>query len=430
MANGNFGGGDGTSSSPYLIEDVDDLINIKKHPTSYFKLVSNINLGVYPYNEYRGWTPIKDFSGRLDGNNKKIVNLYINDPDGSELGLFGRINLDDSNKSMRFQVSNLTMENVDIRGKNSCGAVAGSVDFNLATDRNTYEAAFFNNVAVSGKISAYGTHIGGITGAIQNTDDSGEKTFIIAYNCLSRINVNLMQPTCTYISQLVGVSLYGNNLYTSNVISNKYVYENCVGCGTLTKNAFNPSFVGGISLQSYCSKGNLTINSYVNKSVWNSSWNYNNPTSLTSEEMKKKESFSLLGDCLNDDGFPIWTISNGKYPELYHESSDYMFIFNGSYVIYEPTGDKWVKISDEDPTQQMAQKYGMKNLSYIPSSAWKKLENSSDAYIFNVCDKFGATTQETTEDVFIAGEIKENTKIFRAKISMERFDGSLSSVCR
>ncbi|MFP9036101.1 hypothetical protein, partial [Enterococcus faecalis] len=79
---------------------------------------------------YRGWTPIKDFSGRLDGNNKKIVNLYINDPDNSGLGLFGKINLNDGNKSMRFQVSNLTMENVDIRGKNSVGAVAGSVDFN------------------------------------------------------------------------------------------------------------------------------------------------------------------------------------------------------------------------------------------------------------------------------------------------------------
>ena len=429
MANGNFGGGDGTSSFPYLIEDVDDLVNIKKYPTSYFKLVSNINLGIYPYNEYRGWTPIKDFSGRLDGNNKKIINLYINDPDNSDLGLFGKVNLDDANKSMRFQVSNLTMENVDIRGNNSVGAVAGSVDFSLATSRNTHESAFFNNVAVSGKISAYGSHIGGITGAIQNVKNYSDK-FIIAYNCLSRININLMRSTCNYISQLVGVSLYSGNLYTSNVTRNKYVYENCVGCGTLTKNAFNPSYVGGISLQSYCSDENLTKNSYVDKNIWDINWSYNYPTSLTSEDMKKKERFSLLSDCLNDDGFPVWTISNGKYPELYHESSDYMFIFNGSYVVYEPTSGKWIKISDEDPTQQMAQKYGMKNLSYIPSSAWKKLENSSDAYIFNVCDKFGATTQETAEDVFVAGETKANTKIFRARISMERFDGSLRSVCR
>lgn len=429
MANGNFGGGDGTSSSPYLIEDVDDLVSIKKHPTSYFKLVSNINLGIYPYNEYRGWTPIKDFSGRLDGNNKKIVNLYINDPDSSELGLFGEINLDDSNKSMRFQISNLTLENVDIRGNNSVGAVAGSVDFSLTASRSTHDTAFFSNIAVSGKINAYGTFVGGIAGKIKNSDNNGEKAFIMAYNCLSRVNITLMQSTCNYISQIVGASLYGNSIYSSNIIANKYIYENCVGCGALIKNTFNPSYVGGISLQSYCSVGNLTVNSYIDSNTWSRNWGYNLPNLLSTENMKKRESFDPLRGCLNDQGFPVWTLSNGKYPELYHESSDYMFIFNGSYVIYEPISNEWVKISDEDPSQQIAQKYGMKNLSYVPASAWKKLENSSDAYIFNVCDKFGTTNQENTEGVFSISETKKNTKVFRTTISMERFDGSLSSVC-
>ena len=79
MAGGVFGGGDGSQKSPFLIEDGADLYQMRNHPTSYFKLISNINLGEPPYNEKRGWEPINSFRGRLDGNYKKIFNYsFIN----------------------------------------------------------------------------------------------------------------------------------------------------------------------------------------------------------------------------------------------------------------------------------------------------------------------------------------------------------------
>ena len=68
MANGNFGGGNGTTATPYLIEDADDLNAMRKNLDASYKLVNDINLGVAPYCEGEGWNPIDNFTGQLDGN--------------------------------------------------------------------------------------------------------------------------------------------------------------------------------------------------------------------------------------------------------------------------------------------------------------------------------------------------------------------------
>ena len=186
MANGSFGGGSGISNDPYLIEDADDLNAMRKFPEAYYKLMSNINLGVYPYNSDKGWQPIQNFSGNLNGNNKKIVNLYINRPTDT-CGLFGAVNLDNANKSLRFKVYDLTMENVDIRGGSGIGAVTGILKFTHTSARTENTDALFSNVYVSGKIQANGTQIGGISGYVMNTVNTNGQKFMIAYNCCSKM---------------------------------------------------------------------------------------------------------------------------------------------------------------------------------------------------------------------------------------------------
>ena len=77
MSKGFFGGGNGTVNSPFLIEDADDLNAIRYHNDKCFKLVNDINLGNGKYNSGQGWIPIEYFSGSIEGNWHKIINLTI-----------------------------------------------------------------------------------------------------------------------------------------------------------------------------------------------------------------------------------------------------------------------------------------------------------------------------------------------------------------
>ena len=102
MAEGKFQGNktDGSLGNPYLIEDVQDLNAIRFYPTKNFKLAKTINLGVYPYNTGKGWMPIDNFSGTLDGDGYKILNLYVNRPAQDNCGLFACI-LENTNVTLQ-----------------------------------------------------------------------------------------------------------------------------------------------------------------------------------------------------------------------------------------------------------------------------------------------------------------------------------------
>ena len=423
MANGSFGGGSGISNDPYLIEDADDLNAMRKFPEAYYKLMSNINLGVYPYNLDKGWQPIQNFSGNLNGNNKKIVNLYINRPTDT-CGLFGAVNLDNANKSLRFKVYDLTMENVDIRGGSGTGAVTGILKFTHTSARTENTDALFSNVYVSGKIQANGTQIGGISGYVMNTVNTNGQKFMIAYNCCSKIDIVLMLSTCNYISQIVGITYDYNWTFTGTY--NKYIYRNCVGCGNLVKNNFNPSSIGTITIM----QNSECTNSFMDSTIWKHNYVNCATTLLSTQDIKNPAKTSSLQNINNDTNIPIWLLVDGNYPELYHASPDYMFIYNGTYNVYDPVKEEWVEISKEEPSQQMAQKYGMKNLLFIPSKAWKKLDNASSSYIVNILDKFVTSKQKEAINNFAQDTNLniENNKIFRTKISFENYGGSLTSI--
>src|SRR5690606_31676035 len=99
MANGNFGGGVGSTTDPYLVEDAYDLDAIRNKLTAHYKLTSNINLSIPPFSEGEGWVPIGTrssnvntrFNGTLNGNGFTISGLYINRPEEQRVGLFGDV---------------------------------------------------------------------------------------------------------------------------------------------------------------------------------------------------------------------------------------------------------------------------------------------------------------------------------------------------
>ena len=136
-------GGDGSSESPFLITTAEELkwyanyVNGESgdnvvHNTACAQLVEDIDLSTVCGESKGNWTPIAKygiyqrtsdikFDGVFDGNGHTISNLYINDENGSKLGLFGYI----YPTMQKTSVKNLKMRNVQIVGKEYCAAVCG-----------------------------------------------------------------------------------------------------------------------------------------------------------------------------------------------------------------------------------------------------------------------------------------------------------------
>ncbi len=106
MANGLFGGGDGTESSPFLVEDSQDLNAIRNNLSAHFKQKKNINFKLIenfePIGSYD--TP---FIGNYDGSGLEINDLKIN----SELEYVGLFALCEGAKLKGINIKNATIKN-------------------------------------------------------------------------------------------------------------------------------------------------------------------------------------------------------------------------------------------------------------------------------------------------------------------------------
>ena len=111
MANGTFGGGNGSSGAPWLIEDLADLLkmaslqntNMSPYGTGekHYKLVNDIDVSKSALlQESRdSWNPIICYNGSggayissIDFNFKAIKNLYIYKPGEDNIGFFKTFN--------------------------------------------------------------------------------------------------------------------------------------------------------------------------------------------------------------------------------------------------------------------------------------------------------------------------------------------------
>jgi len=153
-AGGSFGGGSGTSSDPYLIEDVWDLQNIGSGLALNYALKNDINASITRnWNSGAGFIPIgtsssNDFRGSLDGRGYNITNLHINRSSSSYVGLFGMID--------HGTVKNLNLKNASIRGYWSVGSFAG---YN--------NGGSISHCSVNGTVSGW-RYVGGYCGQFYN----------------------------------------------------------------------------------------------------------------------------------------------------------------------------------------------------------------------------------------------------------------------
>lgn len=71
------------------------------------------------YAHYRGFDPVRRFSGTFDGGGNRIRGLYINRPDEDFVGLIG-------NSVRGSRIMNVGLENVNIAGRTRVGGLAGN----------------------------------------------------------------------------------------------------------------------------------------------------------------------------------------------------------------------------------------------------------------------------------------------------------------
>src|SRR5690606_12464670 len=220
MANGNFGGGDGTELNPFLVEDAQDLWAVRDNLSAHYKQTADIDLNVYSTDD--GWIPIGqptvEFTGVYDGDGYEIRNLWSDSLAGHG-GLFGRAD------GAKFK--NINLKNVIIVSAAS-NYMGGLVGYAV----NMTEDSIFN-CHVSGVINesnSYKTHIGGVVGNC----NSGDGVYSIN-KCSFEGNIKSSVSANGYIGGLCG--------YCNTSIKNSYSLGNivapCIGASAV-------EFLGGL----------------------------------------------------------------------------------------------------------------------------------------------------------------------------------------
>ena len=147
--------GDGTEAEPYIIMTPEDLSDIRVDMDAHYKLGADIDLAGYDYDgpgpDTGGWMPIGDsplntFNGTLDGNGFAILNLKIDRPTASFVGLFGWVGSDG-------KLINIRLLDADVRGKDHAGILAGTMNGTI------------ENSHATGRVSASDSNAGGLVGS-------------------------------------------------------------------------------------------------------------------------------------------------------------------------------------------------------------------------------------------------------------------------
>jgi hypothetical protein len=168
QADSGFAGGSGTTANPWQISTPEQLNKLReKDGESGFRyiLINDIDLtfdtqdpdGLY-YNDGKGWEPIADFRGRLNGNGYTISGLYIDRPDEDNVGLFG--------VKEGGHIRNLRLSNAYIAGFFRVGGLIGEA---VDTDLWAVETV---DVVVEAD-----TQVGGLIGAATDVSIFGAHVF-------------------------------------------------------------------------------------------------------------------------------------------------------------------------------------------------------------------------------------------------------------
>ncbi len=440
MAGGLFGGGTGSDKNPYLIEDAADLSMIRLHPGASFKLVSNINLGVHPYNAGKGWLPIRGFHGKIFGNGKKIMNLYINRPEEEYVGFIEKcwqVN------GSALRIENVMFENANVYGKEKAGIIAGEFDFAQTTGAVLADV-MFSRITVTGKVKGE-DYVGGLfgnvvySGSVKNgglmadvfvdvdiTATKNNSRFGSIYGCSAsgeRMNGNSVAEQFTLnLDHVISASAFSNIINGSLVSSfNPYSY----GCELIGE--YQRYGADGKTIVKVNKLASNKTNCFFDNKRW-SGPTTTNTTGVTTDDMFVKTMSDF--DKRYIDGTSVWNYREGyRYPQLSTHIHDRFFVRTpAGYSVYED--GKWVVKFIAKPTIEEAYKYGMPNLKAVDFKGWDALRSEASVEILNFTGHSNGTTkQEGTVSMTMDSAASTGEKnIFRKAISFADFGDSIVTI--
>ncbi len=186
-----FAGGTGTKTDPYQIATAAQLSKLAKDVNGgnaykgvYFKLTDDIDLSAYRWNpigvyfwDLDNTAVSKPFAGILDGNEKSITGLYVDERSScSAAGLFGEIR----GTAGDISVYDLTIEDAVIYAADASGmGIYAGVFVGMAT-ADDIDGISFENINVSGKIICEADYGCVVAGGMVGYAERGHFTSCIA----------------------------------------------------------------------------------------------------------------------------------------------------------------------------------------------------------------------------------------------------------
>ena len=406
MANGKFGGGNGTSTNPYLIEDADDLNAIRFKSNMCFKMVNDINLADGKYNIGQGWNPINEFSGSFDGNWHKIVNLYINRPTQDYVAFFGNV--------INANIQRLFFVDANVIGHNDVAIVARYVGTatrkasasHWPTNENNRN---INNIYV---INSFVKGNANVRGMFGYTD--GIESTLQFYNLYSDVTIQSNDKNAYGIAQMwYGIPL-GQTYPPENSTGNCgncvcncqcHCYGQCVcrcvcngnnatqfiNCVALLHKDSSITTYYGICDKSDCTYQNCYVdNTEVSPLIWggtqyadlhNVKYSTNILPSLTKNYFLSEPQKSVKPNNLNNDSI--------------------YFNFNNGYYVYDFTNKKWdlkySQFNNKNSIKIIQDGMDRHKLREIPTSALEELKKYGKIKIIDCIyahDKIVYTTEQ------------------------------------
>jgi hypothetical protein len=378
MANSKFGGGDGSVSNPFLVEDGYDLNAIRNNLTASYKLVKNIDLTqVCNESDGTGWTPIPAFRGGLDGNGYVIRNMFINRV-ATNQALF--------HSTRGGAITNLGLFNFNVIGGATYAAgIVGQM---------TTQECLVENCFATGKISAIGD-IGGIAGRI----DGGK-----VINSYSEVDI-----TCT-----------GNNIGgITSVLNNTYaLIKNCFYGGTISGGGSGRGGVVGVI------NTGTVVESYYD-STKNS---LGGTTAKTKAEMETPATFDKWTDQFYNFEKKVWVLRQGSYPRLFFTEATKYFIFvNNVYKTYR--NQQWIDVSVTFPTATIFDQHGISDndLAMIPRFKWNELREFGKFELVASADKFVIERKTIKKDMIVDTQIADAV-VLKTTIDFSQFGDSINRI--
>ena len=249
--------GNGSEENPYVITSMKELFDIRMYKDSHFKLSRDLDLSGYYStpsiynNANKGFSPVKAFSGVLNGNNCTIYALNIFCADKGDGALFLENN---------GEIKNLTIAESRIEGKDKAGAIA--VKNNSKISNITLRGS---RIGVKSGMCGGIVCINGERGQILNSNNMSDIFASELAGGISARNYNYI-ANCTNNGGIISNSDESNAVSAGICATNNSLIEKCVNNGkTFAYSDKNTAIAGGITGSEYCevkncyNTGSLTV---------------------------------------------------------------------------------------------------------------------------------------------------------------------------